>query len=102
MQTQRFIFLGGLFLLLFMASPVFAVQGLDAHGQSKINKAMAQKWSQSDSAKGGYNVQQDKTIVNIGNKKSGGCNLNVGSVQPGQKAPKEIVVTTKEVINVCK
>jgi len=103
MNANKFIFRWGLFLMLFfVASPVFAVQGLDAHGQSKVNKASAKKWSQSDSSKDGYSNQQDKTVVNFGSKKSGDCVVNVGTVQPGQKAPKEIVVTTKEVINVCK
>jgi len=83
-----------------------AVQGVDASGNSKINNAMAKKWTSSDrdpNAKDGYNnpVNQ-KRVVNFGSKKSGDCSVNVGTVQPGQKAPKEIVVTTKEVINVCK
>ncbi len=86
---------------LFSAS-VLAVEGLGASGNSKVNNAMAKKWSKSDTSGDGYNAQQDKRVVNIGNRKSNNCNVNVGTVQPGQKAPKEIVVTTKEVINVCK
>ena len=81
---------------------VFAVGNLDAHGQSKVSNAMAKKWSQSDPSQDGYKAQQDKSVINIGDKKSGNCVVNVGTVQKGQKAPKEIVVTTKEVINVCK
>ncbi|MEN9372650.1 MAG: hypothetical protein RIR79_202 [Pseudomonadota bacterium] len=85
-----------------MGHTAFAVQGLDAHGQSKVSGAVAKKWSQSDSSKSGYQVQQGNTVTNIGSKKNGNCGVNVGTVQPGQKAPKEVVVTTKEVINVCK
>lgn len=81
---------------------VLAVQGLDASGNSKVNNAMAKKWSKTESSGDGYNAQQDKRVVNIGSKRSNDCSVNVGTVQSGQKAPKEIVVTTKEVINVCK
>ena len=87
----------------FACSAVFAITNLDAHGQSKVSNAMAKKWSQSDTgSQDGYKAQQDKSVINIGNKKSGNCVVNVGTVQNGQKAPKDIVVTTKEVINVCK
>ena len=89
-------------LSVIVSSAVFAVSNLDAHGQSKVSNAMAKKWSQSDPAQDGYKSQQDKSVVNIGSKKGGDCVVNVGTVQKGQKAPKEIVVTTKEVINVCK
>lgn len=88
------------------ADPASAVEGLGASGNAKINNAMAKKWTEKDkdpNAKDGYNnpVNQ-KRVVNIGHKKSGDCVVNVGTAQPGQRAPKEIVVTTKEVINVCK
>lgn len=89
-------------LMVVLASTAFAAQGVDASGNSKINNAMAKKWSQSEPSKDGYKAQQDKRVVNFGSKKGGDCVVNVGTVQPGQKAPKEIVVTTKEVINVCK
>mgnify|MGYP001592702193 CR=1 FL=1 len=84
------------------AGSALAVQGVDASGNSKINNAMAKKWKDSN-VKDGYNdtVNQQR-VVNFGSKKGGDCSVNVGTVQPGQKAPKEIVVTTKEVINVCK
>ena len=84
-----------------IASSAFAVQGVDASGNSKINNAMAKKWRDSD-GKDGNTPTDQKRVVNIGSKKSGNCSVNVGTAQPGQKAPKEIVVTTKEVINVCK
>ena len=89
-------------MFLLISSPVMAVEGLDASGNSKVNNALAKKWSQSNPSKNGYVAQQDKRVVNIGNKKSNDCVVNVGTVQKGQKAPKDIVVTTKEVINVCK
>jgi hypothetical protein len=84
------------------AGSAMAVQGVDASGNSKINNAMAKRWKDSN-AKDGYNDPVDqKRVVNFGKKKSGDCVVNVGTAQPGQKATKEIVVTTKEVINVCK
>ncbi|OIP12590.1 MAG: hypothetical protein AUK53_07450 [Betaproteobacteria bacterium CG2_30_59_46] len=91
----------GLFLLA-LGGAALAVQNLDAHGQAKVDNAMAKKWSQSSGKTGGYQSQQDKSVVNVGSKRGGDCVVNVGTVQKGQKAPKDIVVTTKEVINVCK
>jgi len=103
MNANKFLVQGGAGLLFLVAgSSAWAVQNLDAHGQSKVSNAMAKKWSQSDAKKDGYNAQQDKSVVNVGSKRGGDCVVNVGTVQKGQKAPKDIVVTTKEVINVCK
>ena len=90
----------------FFASAAFAVTGLGASGNSKIDNAMAKKWIADDrdqNATDAYNKPvYQKREVHFGNKKNGDCSVNVGTVQPGQKAPKEITVTTKEVINVCK
>jgi hypothetical protein len=78
---------------------------LNASSQTKVHGAQAKKWSSSSGTNDAYNNPVDqKKVVNIGN---GGCsNVNIGSVvgkrKPGEKAPKEIVVTTKEVINICK
>lgn len=78
-------------------------QHLNNSGQAKVQGAMAKSWMKSEPKGDGYTSPvQQKQVVNIGNKKAGNCSVNVGTVQPGQKAPKEIVVTTKEVINVCK
>ena len=85
-----------------LSSPVSAEPGLNASSQTKVNKAKSKRWSTSDGKTDGYQKQDEKTLVNIGSKRAGTCNVNVGTVQPGQKAPKEIIVTTKEVINVCK
>jgi hypothetical protein len=82
-----------------------AVQGLDASGQTKVNNAMAKKWSQQGQAQPQpINPQQDRKVVNIGNKREGTCSVNVGTAQADKhgRGPKDIVVTTKEVINVCK
>ena len=81
---------------------------LDASAQTKVSGAQAKNWSASKGSGDGYNNPVDqKRVVNIGSKKNGGCsNVNIGSVvgkqKPGEKAPKNIVVTTKEVINICK
>lgn len=85
------------------AGLAFAVDGLGASGNRKVQGAMAKNWANKpgDSQQYGNTVNQ-RQVVNIGNKKTGCSNVNIGTAQPGQKAPKEIVVTTKEVINVCK
>jgi hypothetical protein len=94
----------GIFALLAAAAMIpagaQAVQNLDAHSQTKVNNALAKKWQQSDpSAK-----SQNRQVVNVGSRRGGDCNVNVGTAQAGKhgRQPKEIVVTTKEVINVCK
>lgn len=86
-----------------MAAPAAnAEQGLNASSQTKVNKAKAKGWSSQDVKKDGYERQNEKTLVHIGSKKGGDCSVNVGTAKPGEKAPKDIVVTTKEVINICK
>ena len=77
-----------------------AEQGLNAESQTKVNNAKAKAWS-TGTIKTDPNLQ--KSQVNIGSKRGGGCSdVNVGTAKAGQKAPKDIVVTTKEVINICK
>lgn len=87
----------------FLASGLSYAQGnLDAHSQTKVSNAMAKKWTNADTSKDGYQAQQANTLVHVGSKKAGDCVLNVGTTQKGQKAPKDVIVTTKDVINVCK
>jgi hypothetical protein len=107
--NNRFLFkISAALVLVVFAGAASAVANLDAHGQSKVSNAMAKKWSQTGAVESGYKAQQDKSLVNIGSKKGGDCVVNVGTVeapqkgQKAQKAPKDIIVTTKEVINVCK
>ncbi len=76
-------------------------QHLNNRGQSKVNNVKAKRWTQ-EGKKDGYSSMQDQTIVNFGSKKAGTCNMNVGAPAPGQKAPKEVVVTAKDIINICK
>lgn len=95
-------FVAGLALIM-MAGSAHAVQGLDASGQTKVNNAMAKRWSEQ--AKGEKTPTQEKRVVNVGSRREGTCNVNVGTAQAGNRGgrqPKDIVVTTKEVINVCK
>ena len=78
---------------------------LDAHSNTKINNAKASAWAKDDGSKQDPALQ--KQVVNIGSRKNNTCNVNVGTVQStkskaGEKKPKDIVVNTKEVINVCK
>jgi hypothetical protein len=104
MNANKFIL--RVVVLVFVAAfsnAVVAVEGLGASGQTKVNKALAKKWSTSKGTNDAYNQPvTKKRVVNIGSRRSGCSNVNLGTVKPGQKAPKEIVVTTKEVINVCK
>lgn len=85
-----------------ITSNAFAVDGLNATSQTKVNGAMAKRWQQQQD--GASTPTQEKRMVNIGSRRNGDCNVNVGTVQPGQQngRPKDIVVTTKEVINVCR
>ncbi|MDK9702027.1 MAG: hypothetical protein OEL20_02735 [Sulfuritalea sp.] len=87
-------------LVLGLAAPAaFAEQGVDASSQTKINKAKAKAWTDGSIKDDRYK----KDVVNIGSKRGGGCSdVNVGTAKAGEKAPKEIVVTTKNVINICK
>ena len=104
-NNMRSVALGALFsgvIAMVLPFSAGAEQGLGASSQTKVNKAKAKGWSTSDGKKSGYDQQNEKTLVNIGSKKAGTCGVNVGTVKPGEKAPKEIIVTTKEVINICK
>jgi hypothetical protein len=74
---------------------------LNTSGQTKVNKALARGYQQSGDTDG-YSRMQQQSQVNIGSKKAGTCNMNIGSTQPGQKNSKEVIVTSKEIINVCK
>jgi len=74
---------------------------LNSAAQSKVNKALASGWSAGSKSV----TAEGRNVVNIGSKKAGNCTVNIGTTQaakPGQQAPKEVIVTAKEVINVCK
>lgn len=74
---------------------------LNTSGQTKVNRALARGYQKSGDTDG-YTRQQQKTQVNIGSKRAGNCTMNVGSTEPGKKGSKEVIVTSKEIINVCK
>lgn len=97
--NRYFLRIGSGMFLCLAASMVSAEQGVDASSQTKINSAKAKAWTDGS-------IKDDrfkKDVVNIGSKRGGGCNdVNVGTAKAGEKAPKNIVVTTKNVINVCK
>lgn len=107
MNANKFLVNAAAIILMSVAANT-AWADLSAAGQTKVHGAQAKKWSSSSGTADAYNNPVDqKRVVNIGSKKNGGCsNVNIGSVvgkrKPGEKAPKEIVVTTKEVINICK
>lgn len=77
-------------------------QHLNNRGQQKVSDVKAKRWLQDGGGKDGYSKQQDNTVVNFGSKKAGTCNMNVGATPNGGKAPKEVVVTTQNIINLCK
>ena len=74
---------------------------LNTSGQTKVNKALARGYQKSGDTDGYARIQQ-QSQVNIGSKKAGTCNMNIGSTQAGQKNSKDVIVTSKEIINVCK
>lgn len=74
---------------------------LNTSGQTKVNRALARGYQKSGDTDG-YTRMQQQSQVNIGSKRAGTCNMNIGSTQPGDKNPKEVIVTSKEIINVCK
>ena len=102
MNANSLIVAGGAVLALCLsASVAMAESGLNAASQTKVNNAKAKAWTRSDDKT--KDPALEKRVVKIGSKRDGTCgNVNIGTVQPGQKAPKEIVVTTKDVINICK
>lgn len=93
----------GLFLSL--AVSVVSAEPLNAHSNQKINSAKAKGWGTGSIAN---DPALQKDVVVIQKKKNGGCSdVNVGTVKSGktkagEKAPKDVVVATKNVINVCK
>jgi len=77
---------------------------LNPRGQSKVNNALAKGYMQSGGNDGAQRMESQRQ-VNIGSKRAGTCNMNVAADSSpggsrGQK--KEVIVTTKEIINVCK
>ncbi|MCK6413024.1 MAG: hypothetical protein L6Q55_11450 [Azonexus sp.] len=101
MNANKHVF-GLVFALAILPFGAEAVQNLGASGQTKVNNAMAKRWSEQQ--KGQNTPTQEKRVVNVGSRRGGDCSVNVGTAQAGQggRQPKDIVVTTKEVINVCR
>lgn len=100
MNANKYSLRVGVALLLGLTvSAVSAEQGVNASSQTKINNAKAKAWTDGSIK----NKEYQKDVVNLGSKRGGGCSdVNVGTAKAGEKAPKNIVVTTKNVINVCK
>jgi hypothetical protein len=70
---------------------------LNARGDGKIRQALARSYMQAGA--GATSVQQSRSVVNIGNRRDGNCEVNIAV---GGKDTKEIVSTVQEVINYCK
>jgi lipopolysaccharide export LptBFGC system permease protein LptF len=76
-------------------------QHLNNSGQTKVNTVQAKNYLNKDGSGNGYN-NNGNTIVNVGSRRQGTCNLNVGASDPNNKNSKEVVVNAKNIINVCK
>lgn len=99
MNANNRILRASLGLVLGLAVSLVSAEPLDATSTTKINNAKAKAWTDGSIK----NKEYQKDVVNLGSKRGGGCSdVNVGTVKAGEKAPKNIVVTTKNVINVCK
>jgi uncharacterized ferredoxin-like protein len=70
--------------------------GLSNRGQTKVHGALAKSYLQ----KGATSVQQSRTVVNIGSKRAGTCTMNIGTTN--DKKAKDVIVTAKDIINVCR
>lgn len=73
---------------------------LNTRGQSKVNKALAKGYQQSGD--NGADRMANQSQVNIGSKRAGTCTMNVGTQPADGKGSKEVIVTSKEIINICK
>jgi hypothetical protein len=99
LQFSIFVLLAGI------ASHGFAEYNKRAHlntgGQSKVNKVIAQGFMQRSSG----SAPQSQTVVNFGSKRAGTCVMNVGTAVKGgideKRRTQDIIVTAKEIINVC-
>jgi hypothetical protein len=70
-------------------------------GQAKVNKALAKGYMQGGDD--GAKRMESQSQVNIGSKRAGTCNMNVAAEPAGGRgSKKEVIVTAKEIINVCK
>lgn len=72
---------------------------LNTGGQSKVNKALAKGYLQSGDD--GAKRMENRSQVNIGSRRAGTCTMNVGTQEAGKNS-KEVIVTSKEIINICK
>lgn len=73
---------------------------LNSRGQSKVNKALAKGYMKSGDD--GGKRMESQTQVNIGSRRAGNCTMNVGTQPANGKSSKEVIVTSKEIINICK
>jgi hypothetical protein len=99
--TFRQMVKSGVFLLLLASIPFYAVAEfnrgghLNTRAQGKVNKTLAKSFLQ----RGAQGMQQNRSQVNIGSRRAGTCTMNIGTTN--NKNTKEIIVTTKEIINYC-
>lgn len=83
-----------------MAGDINKSTHLGNSGNTKVNTVKAKQYMQNEGDGDGYSDNSD-TIVHFGNSKKGDCNMNVGA-SPGGRNDKEVVVTAKNIINICK
>lgn len=83
-----------------LASDINKSTHLGNSGNTKVNSVKAKRYMQDEGEGDGYSDNSD-TVVHFGSAKKGDCNLNVGS-SSGGKNDKDVVVTAKNIINICK
>jgi hypothetical protein len=82
-----------------MADDINNRQHISDEGNTKVDMAKAMGWMNRKDTGSAYSALPD-SVVNIGSKAKGDCNLNVGG-QPSGPGSKDVVVTAKNIINVC-
>lgn len=97
MIANKFLCGCGAAVLAMAVGIAHAEPGLNASSQTKVNTAKSKMWTNSENK----NPLGDRSVT-VGSKAGGTCGVNVGTAKPGEKAPKNIVVTTKDVINICR
>ncbi len=101
-QKRTLSFLTVFFITLVLQSPAIAElnqgQNLNNRGQSKVSRALAKGYSKGGEE--GNAMKQPQ--VNIGSRRNGDCTMNVGTQGASDKNSKEVIITSKDIINVCK
>lgn len=95
-----------LLLPMLAAAEINKGEHLNTTGQSKVNNVLAKSYLR-DGASGAQALKAPQ--VNIGNHRAGNCTMNVGTTPAADKqtlskkgAKQDVVVVSKDIINLCK